>query len=73
MSLVTAVYLTSLPIKAEHENTNGCETFCNLSYLPICGIDDSGKKKSFPNECVMKSENCVNKSSKNFPTNQTIN
>ncbi|KAJ6633259.1 Turripeptide Ici9.2 [Pseudolycoriella hygida] len=56
-------YLNSIPIRAQQANTNGCDTFCNLSYVPICGIDDRGLKKIFPNECVMKSENCVNKSS----------
>jgi len=60
---ITAFYLVTLPIKAEQEKTNGCETNCNLSYLPVCGIDDSGIRKLFPNECVMKSENCVKKSS----------
>lgn len=65
---VTGLYLATLPIKAQQDNTNGCDTFCNLSYLPICGIDDGGIKKSFPNECVMKSENCVNKSSKIYET-----
>lgn len=50
----------------QQENTNGCETNCNVTYLPICGTDDSGKTKTFSNECVMKSENCLNKSSAYF-------
>lgn len=50
----------------QQENTNGCETNCNITYIPICGTDDSGKTKTFSNECVMKSENCLNKSSKHY-------
>lgn len=48
----------------QQEHTNGCETNCNVTYVPICGTDDSGKTKTFSNECLMKSENCLNKSSK---------
>lgn len=45
------------------DNTNGCETNCNFTFDPICGTDDAGKTKMFSNECVLKSENCLYKTS----------
>lgn len=59
------------------EHTNGCETNCNITFDPICGTDDAGKTKMFSNECVLKSENCLHKTSaynvcKPFPNYELI-
>lgn len=60
--LCVTLFVTS----AQQEN-NGCDTHCGQEYSPICAINDKGETKTFPSECVMKSENCLNKSSKLEP------
>lgn len=58
---VLCLYVTLFVTSAQQEN-NGCDTHCGQEYSPICAINDKGETKTFPSECVMKSENCLNKS-----------
>lgn len=58
---MATIYLSD----AQQEITNGCNTNCSSEWnSQICATNDEGKTKLFPSECVMKSENCLNKSSK---------
>lgn len=63
----TAITLATIYLgdaQAQQE-TNGCNTNCTSEWNnQICATNDEGKTKLFPSECVMKSENCLNKSSK---------
>ncbi|XP_059610644.1 vasotab [Phlebotomus argentipes] len=45
----------------EANESLGCQTLCPLSYAPICATDDSGNTQTFPNECALKTENCLKK------------
>ncbi|XP_059220127.1 vasotab [Stomoxys calcitrans] len=41
-----------------------CEFNCDLQdYKPVCGTDDSGDTKTFNNMCIIKTENCLRKTS----------
>lgn len=66
--LFSAIILATMYLSdaGEQDITNGCNTNCSETILSsqICATNDEGKTKIFPNECVMKSENCLNKSSK---------
>lgn len=39
-----------------------CPSFCPGNYQPVCGKNNFGEKKTFSNECRLKSENCLKKS-----------
>lgn len=48
---------------SDAQQENGCNTNCSSEWTSqICATNDEGKTKIFPSECVMKSENCLNKS-----------
>lgn len=61
VTTILAIYLTDA-----QQETNGCNVNCSSEYSPVCAINDKGDTKQFPSECVMKSENCLNKSSKSL-------
>lgn len=61
----TAITLATVCLTDAQQETNGCKTDCISEWnSQICATNDEGKTKVFPSECVMKSENCLNKSSK---------
>lgn len=63
----TAITLATIYLGDAQQETNGCKTNCTSESEwsnQICATNDEGKTKMFPSECVMKSENCLNKSSK---------
>lgn len=39
-----------------------CPSFCPGNYQPVCGKNNFGEKRTFSNECRLKSENCLKKS-----------
>lgn len=66
-SLFSAITLATVYLSEAQQETNGCNTNCSSEWnSQICATNDEGKTKVFPSECVMKSENCLNKSSKQF-------
>lgn len=62
---ISAITLATVYLSDAQQETNGCNTNCSSEWnSQICATNDEGKTKLFPSECVMKSENCLNKSSK---------
>lgn len=62
---ISAITLATVYLSDAQQDTNGCNTNCSSEWnSQICATNDEGKTKLFPSECVMKSENCLNKSSK---------
>lgn len=61
ITLLMAIHLSNAQLE-----TNGCNTNCTLETpkTPICATDDKGDTKIFPSDCIMRSENCINKTSK---------
>lgn len=39
-----------------------CPSFCPGNYQPVCGKNNFGEKRTFSNECRLRSENCLKKS-----------
>lgn len=63
--LIHAVIIFTASLSYAQQETNGCNTNCSAEWNnQICATNDEGKTELFPNECVMKSKNCLNKSSK---------
>lgn len=65
LAIFSAITLATVYLSDAQQETNGCNTNCTTSEWKsqICATNDEGKIKVFPSECVMKSENCLNKSS----------
>ncbi|XP_037026886.1 uncharacterized protein LOC119067825 isoform X3 [Bradysia coprophila] len=42
------------------EQPKECPTVCPYNYDPICAAGQSGNVQTFPNECTLESQNCLN-------------
>ncbi|XP_061390866.1 vasotab [Musca vetustissima] len=62
--LAMAIFVITLVHSAPAPGDTECEFNCDLQdYKPVCGTDDSGDTKTFNNMCIIKTENCLRKTS----------
>ncbi|XP_044743122.1 ovoinhibitor-like [Chrysoperla carnea] len=47
----------------QQDSIEECATFCPLIYQPVCGMDNTGNRKTFGNECHFKQQQCNNRGS----------
>lgn len=65
--VVLAILLVYSEVSAIGSSKMKCQMNCDLQdYKPICGTNDAGETKTFPNLCVLKTENCLRTSSKHI-------